>query len=449
VAVCAITGTILQADETAVEDAVVRLTPAPPDEGSAEAIDAIGVALLPVEVRTDLSGDFSINAMQGHWFLLEIPIIGFSRSFLCPAEGTVPFDQIALVPVMESVVDFTDLATADEQVAVTVRTEPIATIIRRWDTLVLERGSARTGPWTEVTTTALSDEQVLYDFTDTAGAAGDHYRALYRDSSGPTDSPPGLPLETATTADALLLTPKELREFYLFGIDLTDDQGRPYPDQLLQHYIQAAMDWLEKELDLPMVETQFTAETHDHYASDYGHWGFFQLQYYPVNSVQEVKFQYPSMDDEVVIDNDWVVVPEGGAHGQIQIVPGQGNIADVLLIPGMLMPLWSGATGRVPGIWRFTYRAGFTPGNLPADVKDMIGMRASLGVLDIAGDLVAGAGIASISIGVPGLNQSIGTTSSATNSGYGARIKSYSERMKEALPLLKRYYGKGSRLVVV
>ena len=76
-------------------------------------------------------------------------------------------------------------------------------------------------------------------------------------------------------------------------------------------------------------------------------------------------------------------------------------------------------------------------------------MRASLGVLDIAGDLVAGAGIASISIGVPGLNQSIGTTSSATNSGYGARIKSYSERMKEALPLLKRYYGKGSRLVVV
>lgn len=448
-ATCAITGTIRRADETGVEDAIVRLTPAAADEGAAEAAGGVGVALLPVEQRTAPDGTFSISAIQGYRFRLEIPVIGFDREFTCPAVASVPFDQVALVPVMESVVDYTDLASASERVIVTVRTEPIETLLRRWDTLAIERAAARGGPWTEVTAVALSDAQVLYEYTDTDGSAGDHYRARYRDSSGPTDSPAGQPLETATTADSLLMTPKELREFYLFGIDLTDDEGRPYSDQMLRYYIQAAQAWLEKELDLPMVETQYTNETHDHYAQDYGHWGFFQLQRYPVNSVQQVKFQYPSMDDEVIINNDWIVVPEGGAHGQIQIVPGQGNIADVLLIPGMLMPLWSGATGRVPGIWRFTYRAGFTPTNLPADLKDLIGMRASLGLLDIAGDLVAGAGIASISIGVPGLNQSIGTTSSATNSGYGARIKSYSERIKQALPHVKQYYGKRTRLIVV
>tara|TARA_R110000824_G_scaffold355998_1_gene543213 strand:- start:291 stop:521 length:231 start_codon:yes stop_codon:yes gene_type:complete len=76
-------------------------------------------------------------------------------------------------------------------------------------------------------------------------------------------------------------------------------------------------------------------------------------------------------------------------------------------------------------------------------------MAASIGVFDIAGDLVAGAGIASLSISVPGLSQSIGTTSSATNSGYGARIKSYQEQIKKALPNLRRFYGKGTRMTVV
>jgi hypothetical protein len=133
-----------------------------------------------------------------------------------------------------------------------------------------------------------------------------------------------------------------------------------------------------------------------------------------------------------------LVLTEGGAHGVVQIVPGQGGIADVLLIPGALMPMWSGRSGRVPGIWRFTYRAGFEIGKLPPDLKHIIGMWASIGVLNIAGDLIAGAGIATKSVSVPGLSQNIGTTSSATNSGYGARI-----------PNLRRFYGKSTRMVVV
>ena len=40
-----------------------------------------------------------------------------------------------------------------------------------------------------------------------------------------------------------------------------------------------------------------------------------------------------------------------------------------------------------------------------------------------AGDLVIGAGIANISRSIDGLSQSIGTTASAENSAYSARIK--------------------------
>ncbi len=61
-------------------------------------------------------------------------------------------------------------------------------------------------------------------------------------------------------------------------------------------------------------------------------------------------------------------------------------------------------------------------------------MMASLYVLNPAGDLIAGAGIASKSIGIDALHQSINTTSSATNAGYGARIIQYQKDLK---PLLK------------
>ncbi len=252
-----------------------------------------------------------------------------------------------------------------------------------------------------------------------------------------------------TVEDAeTLISIGELKALYLFGVDLTDDAGTPFPDSMYKHYIDAAVAWLEKELDIPLTAVDVVAETQDHYAREYGRWGWFQLDKYPVISVSEVVFQYPSMLEGVEIDSSWIVLEDGGASGQLQIVPGQGNIADVLLIPGALMPLWSGATGRVPGVWRFSYRAGFEVGALPADLKHAIGMQAAIGVFNIAGDLIAGAGIANLSISVPGLNQNVGTTSSATNSGYGARIGEYQKELKEMLPNLRRYYGKGTRLTV-
>jgi hypothetical protein len=74
-------------------------------------------------------------------------------------------------------------------------------------------------------------------------------------------------------------------------------------------------------------------------------------------------------------------------------------------------------------------------------------MFASLGPFHVFGDLIGGAGIANVSLSMDGLSQTIGTTSSATNAGYGARIINYLKQLKEQIPLLRRYY-KGLRMVV-
>jgi hypothetical protein len=102
----------------------------------------------------------------------------------------------------------------------------------------------------------------------------------------------------------------------------------------------------------------------------------------------------------------------------------------------------------VPGVWHFDYRAGFEINSVPPLLKHVIGMAASIGILNIAGDLVAGAGIATKSVSVPGLSQSIGTTSSATNAGYGSRILEYQKEIKSAMPTLRAFFGKTVRMVV-
>lgn len=85
---------------------------------------------------------------------------------------------------------------------------------------------------------------------------------------------------------------------------------------------------------------------------------------------------------------------------------------------------------------------------IPYDLRQAIGLMSSLLPLDTAGDLIAGAGIASISSSMDGLSSSVNTTSSSTNSGYGARVLSYQKRLKSMLPALRAKYSQMGIAVV-
>ena len=446
-----ITGTITDASGIGVENVPIRLTPAPPTEAGAEAISGAGIILDPVEVLTDSNGDFTIAAVPRFRYSLTIEAIGYHRAFVCPA-AAVRFDLLGLIPNMEQAKTYVDEDSGATYTELTVAVLDEATVRERYNEVVLERSTTGIGgTYSELDALTLQVATNSYTFVDVAGDEAYYYRAVYRQTApDPDEYSQRSPVIVAATDETdLLLTVDELKDVYLFGATLSDDDGNPFPDRMFRYYIESATAWLAKELDIMLLAEDIIEETHDHFARDYGRWGYFQLHEYPINTIDEVKFQYPSMEDSVVINDDWIVLQDGGRSGVIQIVPGQGNIADVLLIPGALMPLWSGATGRVPGIWRISYRAGFEPGDLPADLRHAIAMQAAIGVFNIAGDLIAGAGIATKSISVPGLSQNVGTTSSATNSGYGARIIEYQKELKEMLPNLRRYYGKNTRMVVV
>jgi hypothetical protein len=77
---------------------------------------------------------------------------------------------------------------------------------------------------------------------------------------------------------------------------------------------------------------------------------------------------------------------------------------------------------------------------LPSDIIRAIGLQASLLTLDVAGDLIVGAGIASLSTSLDGLSQNINTTASATNSGYGSRVLQFQKELKSLMATLKATY---------
>ena len=101
----------------------------------------------------------------------------------------------------------------------------------------------------------------------------------------------------------------------------------------------------------------------------------------------------------------------------------------------------------MPHLFTVNYVAGFPSGQVPADICDLIAMKAVIGVMNILGDILLGAGIASQSLSIDGLSESINTTQSAENSAYSARVRQYEKQIQTQLPNLRAKY-KGIKMTV-
>ena len=247
--------------------------------------------------------------------------------------------------------------------------------------------------------------------------------------------------------DGLIMTVKQLKSVYLFGVNLQDDDGNEMPDELFKFYIRSAQDWLEKELGGVLLCEKEITESHDYHIADYQSYGFVKLFRSPVQEVTAFGFQFPLSQNVTNFDPSWYRVEQSG-NGQINLVPTQGTFSSILLSQGgNFLPLFYTGLQYVPHLFRVTYKAGFKKGQVPPMLLDIIGMKAAMGPLNIAGDLIAGAGIASKSISLDGLSQSISTTASATNAGYGSRIIQYTKQIENLLESARERY-QGINMVV-
>lgn len=296
------------------------------------------------------------------------------------------------------------------------------------------------GTYTEITDQstriAVVSTQSLYEFLDRAGDPTYFYRIDFYNTTTELSSEAGEPMRGEQDPANSVITPAELKEIYLFGLDLTDAQGKEFPPAMIEHYIRAAVRTTERNLDVPLrrkVVSDISPEAEkeafgDYIQNEWYNYFYARLPEYPIISVESARIVFANNLAGFDFPPEWIRLDRDS--GQLWIVP-DGQFSNLLRLgfgfTGWL-PFARSAVGFVPGIYRISYTAGLDP--IPEDVKHLVGMRAALGPLNVAGDLIVGAGIASTSLSIDGLSQSIGTTSSATNSGYGARIIQYQKEIK-------------------
>lgn len=242
-----------------------------------------------------------------------------------------------------------------------------------------------------------------------------------------------------------------LKRDYLYGIVIKDGDGKELPKEAFQTYINNAISMLEHYLDISISPVDGHIEDRDYHLNDYSNWGYMYLNNYPVRDIQKLEMIYFRDEDgepEVIqeIPKNWIRLQKH--DGIVRLIPNARFPANLQVsqtgnyFPEVLR------TQTVPHLWRFTYNYGFEDGKVPALVNQTIGYLAASQALIIGGNLVLGAGIASSSISIDSMSQSINTTQSAENSAYSATIKDYGTRLYGAnkddpnsmLRILKNYY---------
>lgn len=250
-----------------------------------------------------------------------------------------------------------------------------------------------------------------------------------------------LQIKTDISGD-LVITPQELKESYMFGVNIKNQQNIPFQDSQYEFYIKAAQLEIEQFLNIKLNK-QIFEESISFNQEEWRNWGYIKATYPVVCPLKATG--YLNTIKQVEYPREWLASrknsDDGLFHRSIYLVPvgGAVGVTQNAVYSGIIPQLQYYNQASIPFYWNIAYTTGFT--KVPENILNAIGMMATINLFHIAGDLILGtAGIASQSLGIDGLSQSISTTASATNAGYGSRVLGYVNALKEQLPKLRDFY---------
>jgi hypothetical protein len=241
----------------------------------------------------------------------------------------------------------------------------------------------------------------------------------------------------------LIFSPEELFNIYFYGINIQSKDCTELSDETIKFYLRTAQGEIEKSLGIRLF-TELISENYDYFRDDYENNFPFIRTSLPVRDTKTLIGRLNGVE-QIRYPEQWLAEKfyrSGLPYRQFGVVPNGSVInadADVILT-GVSSYYGLRSYPQIPNYWFVQFITGFEPGKVPEELMNIIGMWAAIPILAIAGDLILGAGIASQSLSIDGLSQSISSTSSATNAGYGARIVEYRKTVKESLSRWKRAY---------
>lgn len=316
-----------------------------------------------------------------------------------------------------------------------------AEVLETYDRVRVYYSATEDGAFSEVSTAgtrpAIRADETLYFFDHAAGASTGYYKTSYYNTALDEESDLSDAQQASGSSELDVVSVEELKSTLLFGVAFTDDAGNEMPDSLFIHHIKAAVQRVGSFLDLQLFPVTVEDEPHDFVPQDYySAWNKIKLVKSPVRSVTSLDLYLPPNTHVSTYDSTWIKLDS--QRGDIEVTPGSGQL--ILSANSFYAPFLAFSSTRAPHLWKVTYEAGYAKGQCPADIKHAVMLYAAMGPLNIAGDLLFGAGLAGEKVHMDSVMTEIRTTQSATNSGYGARINSYRKELSDLMPILRKRY---------
>jgi hypothetical protein len=320
----------------------------------------------------------------------------------------------------------------------------VSAALRYYDQAVVSKSATRTGTYATVGSVPLFANAFSYEVVDPDGNPDYWYRYQLRNSTSgavATASSPTLGVDPALD----VLSVEEFKTSMLFGVELTDGAGNPYPEWFFEFYIKSAVTHLENSLGVAIRPQTIENEQHDFVPPEFFRFIFTQTDYAPIRDITAARLVLPSSSNpngETVTEFplSWVIADKNAGH--IQLLPAQGAAANIILLGqgASWLPMIYGSFDYVPSLIRLSYTAGFERRETPSDLRMAVALLASVGPLNTAGDLVIGPGVASQSLSIDNISQNIQTTASAENTAYSARANANLKLLKDMIPNLRLAY---------
>lgn len=159
-----------------------------------------------------------------------------------------------------------------------------------------------------------------------------------------------------------IITADLLKKTVLVGIDLTDDAGDAYPDELFEEAIEQAISLIEEELEITIDPFTVNNERHDLYNDQRNAWYGQQLDRRPLKEIKDLKISYGNYTP-VQIPDAWLNItsPETASVSLIPTAESIGTFRFSNVLPLLIDPIANyGTYSRVPAYFSYDYTAGFT-----------------------------------------------------------------------------------------
>lgn len=245
-----------------------------------------------------------------------------------------------------------------------------------------------------------------------------------------------------TVDTELIWSVEEYLVNFLTDIPLSGLGGERMADETIEGKIRVATSQLEGFLSIKVAK-QRLLEQYDFEREHFENWGHIKVN----NLVTEVNILRGQLNfaHQITYPKGWISLKRQIETARnIHIVAGQqedlkGLQSDFVAVFTGKFPIFGYSSANyIPNYWNVDYTTGFE--EVPFDLQDAVAKIASMQVLAILGDITFGAGIASKSISLDGLSQSLNTTQSAENSLYSARIRQFQAELKNEMVWLKNRY---------